>query len=171
MVKEASDPCQAVNWGSAIGMHSLLPISSFAETSNSSMPLDRPHSQSLSSSRTSSSTSPMLLLLPPLSLHKPGWLAKRDDWGVRDNGVLAAVLGRACNEVLLLCRADERAGGKSRYGGVSGEVGDVGDVGEGLADGGDRRPGKEVKRGRIYESADGGGGGGGGGGFGGGNQS
>src|SRR6266550_3705867 len=115
----------------------------------------------------SSSASPTLLLLPsPLSLHKPGWVPKwepkRDDCGVLDKGVLAlerlAVLGRACNEVLLLCRADERAGGKSRYGGVSG---DVGDVGEWLVDGGDRRPGNEVKRGRIYESADGGGAGGG----------
>ena len=169
MIKEALDPCQEVESSLGIGIHSVVPVSSFAETSNSSMPLDKPHSQSLSSSMASSSTSPMLLLLPsPLSLHKPGWLPKRDDCGVRDNGVLAAVLGRVCNDVLLLCRADDRAGGKSRYGGASG---DIGDVGEGLADGGDRRPGNEVKRGRMYESADGGGGGGGGGGFDGGNQS
>ena len=76
-----------------------------------------------------------------------------------------AVLGRTCNEVLLRCRAEERPEGKSKYGGVSGEVGGVGE-----AIVGDRMPGKEVKRGRIYENAEGGGGGGGGGGFGGGNQ-
>lgn len=74
---------------------------------------------------------------------------KRDDWGVlvpvlvleRVND--AAVGGRVWTEILLRCRADARLEGRSRYAGVSGEMGG------GVTDVGERRPGNEVKRGRM----------------------
>lgn len=51
--------------------------------------------------------------------------------------------GRVWIDILLRCRADARLEGRSRYAGVSGEMGG------GVTDVGERRPGNEVKRGRM----------------------
>lgn len=54
-----------------------------------------------------------------------------------------AVAERVWTDILLRCTADARLEGRSRYAGVSGEMGG------GVTDVGERRPGNEVKRGRM----------------------
>ena len=92
-------------------------MSSFAETSKSSIPLLKPHSAQ-SSSASSSASSMLLLLLSLLSFQAAFWPEdpKRDDCGllvverVRD----LEVLGPVYAVVLLHCKPDERFGGRSR---------------------------------------------------------
>lgn len=74
---------------------------------------------------------------------------------------------RDCTEIRLF-NAEGRSEGRSRYAGASG--GGEADIGGVFLKVGERRPGSEVNRGRIYERVDGCGRGGGDGGFGGGNQ-